>query len=674
MIRSTIRSAALAAALCAGALLGGHASSVEAQEYIQGVDLKAQDAFRTGLASALRKVPKCNPYQILDSGECCPSGFVSLGGSCARIAPNQCAAVAIDNPESCVLDRCARYVRTEKRKEKVKDDSGAEVEVDKDVEVPCEPWVGGERDLTCELDTMACKKELLQGQPPRWCGDFIKAVPVPPAVDAAGKPVPGAPSEKYVRCKAGSEGCELAVRECTESELQSGKSDGAGPCAVGEFIDNATGKCTKYGCPAACRTADGRCSKCGPDYITAVDEFKKATTLDKRFYEAYFNLGMAYERQGKYQEAIAAYEQAKAIDAQDEREKGLQLSAQAYIARSMLAQAQRLTEAGEFDKAKALREQAKGISDSILGQDPDNPQNNVALALYWLQTGDLATAEDFVKKALRANREDTIALNIRGLINLRNGRYDIARWILEEKVLALDPANPEGWANLGMAFVSLGDLPRAVQSFKTAVTLNPNSVSARLNLGAIYLEYLNYRDAEKQYAEALKREGENLEALTGYALSLEGRRDPKKAAEIYEKVLAKDASRSAIIVRLAIIYNKAPFNDGPKAITYWKRYLTAVGVDPDKAAGQADAMKAELDATRAALKGYEKAPKKPSPDWKTQKEALVKKEAEQATKWKNLVAIVSRIQEIEQGMQLEKEAKEKEAQEKAAPAPAPEGK
>ncbi len=663
---------------------------VAAQEYIQGIDNKAQDAMRAGLSHALRAVPKCSPYRILDNGACCPSGFVSLGSTCERIGPNQCAELALENPEACVLDRCAKYVKTEKKKEKIKTEDGKEEEVEKEVEVPCEPWVAGKRDLACELDTKKCDDKVFKAAGSRWCADWMKKLEAPPAPDAAdGKAVPGTPNVEYIRCKPGTDGCELIPRECSEKELESRSSDGAGPCKVGEYIDKATNKCSKYECPAVCKASDGRCSKCEPDYTSAVQEFSRAIDADKRFYEAYFNLGMAYERQGKYDDARKAYETAKSIEPRDDREKGLQLSAQAYIARSLLAQAQRYIEAGEVAKAKALGEQAKGICDSILGQDPDNAMNNVALALYWLQQDDLKLSAEFVRKALRVNREDTIALNIRGLINLKQGKYDIARWILEEKVLQIDPANAEGWANLGMVYVNLGDQARAVVAFKNAVQLNKSSVSARLNLGAIYLEYLNYRDAARVYKQALDLEKDNLEALTGYALALEGLREPKEAANYYERVLAKDPKRHAILVRLAIIYYKY-FNDSVKATAKWKAYLKeALETEPESAQAVADKLKADRDASREALRlhmGFKKpipnpdwdktlpallampANKKGGPDWLAKKAELLKKTKDLDLRWKNLIAIVSRIQEIEQSKLLEKQAKEGQPKD-GAPAP-----
>lgn len=645
----------LGVAIAAFLTLASTVATVHAQEvgYLPGISDKAQDAMRAGLASALRKLPKCNPYMLLEDGECCPSGFVSLGKTCARIAPPTCAAVAIDAPDSCNITRCAKYTRTIEKEVPAIGDDGKPIpgQMEKKSEdIPCEPWANGIRDLSCELDTYDCKKEELASGPMRWCGDWVKEVPAPPEVDAAGKAIVKAPN--IIRCKAGSEGCVLDVRECMGVELTSNKSAGAGPCKIGEYLDPASGMCAGYKCPAQCATADGRCAKCGPDYQGAVNEFKRAADIDPRFYEALFNLGMAQERLGRYAEAVAAYKAATAIEPKDERERMLQLSAKAYIARSWLAQARRFAEAGEEDKAKALREEAKDVGMSIIGQNEENAMANVTMALYSLDTGDLERAEHFVRQALRTNREDTIALNVRGLVNLKLGKNEIARWILEEKVLALDPANPEALANLGLAYVRLGDLPKAVVAFERAVRLNPNSISARLNLGAIYLEYLNYRDADKQYNAALKLEPDNLEALTGYALALEGKRDPKKAADLYVRVLAKDPTRHAILVRLALIYYNQPFNDGPKAVEYWERYMKAVNMPSQESS------KLELDALRAELKKWEKPPKKAPPDWSAKKAELMAKERKQTEQWKNVVAIQSRIDAIKQGMELEKQAKD----------------
>ena len=169
-------------------VLAPAAVHAQAGSYLEGISEKAQDQMREGLTAALRKLPKCNPYQLLENGECCAPGLVSLGRACARIAPPVCAAVAIDSPESCNITRCAKYTRTvEVEVDAIGDDGKPTGQKEKKaVEEPCQPWVGGKRDLACELDTYDCKKEELASGPNRWCGDWVKEIPAQPGqVDAA---------------------------------------------------------------------------------------------------------------------------------------------------------------------------------------------------------------------------------------------------------------------------------------------------------------------------------------------------------------------------------------------------------------------------------------------------------------------------------------------------------
>jgi hypothetical protein len=129
-------------------------------------------------------------------------------------------------------------------------------------------------------------------------------------------------------------------------------------------------------------------------------------------------------------------------------------------------------------------------------------------------------------------------------------------------------------------------------------------------------------------------------------------------------VLSKDPTRTAILVRLALIYNNQPFNDGKKAILYWQRYIKDANLP------KADEVKPQLDLARVELKKYEKPPKKMTPDYQKQKAAAVANEAALALRWKNSIAIESRVQAIEQGMMLEQQAKDPNNKPQE-PAPAP---
>ena len=85
---------------------------------------------------------------------------------------------------------------------------------------------------------------------------------------------------------------------------------------------------------------------------------------------------------------------------------------------------------------------------------------------------------------------------------------------------------------------------------------------------------------------------------------------------------------------------------------------------------KADEVKVQLDAARAELKKYEKVGPKAKPDQLKLKADATANEAALTLKWKNSIAIESRIMAIEQGMMLEQQAKDPNNKPQE-PAPAP---
>lgn len=331
------------------------------------------------------------------------------------------------------------------------------------------------------------------------------------------------------------------------------------------------------------------------DYATAQAAFEEAVSKDKTFMEAWFNLGMTYERIGKPEEAIKVYQRALAANPGN-------LDAQAYVGKVYLSLAKRERDAGETAKADQYESEAKNIFDQIIAKDPDNITANNAMALYFLYRGDMKTSEDYVKKVLMVQPRNVVALNTRGLINLLAGKLNIARWVFEEKALAEDPNSTEAWTNLGLTYLKMGKVPHAVAAFEKAVTSNPDNAEARLNLAAIYLEYLHYKAALEQYDAVLKLVPNNVEALIGRGSCLEGLHEPKEAIASWEKAVQLDPDRGVLWARIGRLYEMS-LNDLDKAIAAYEKYIETMKPGPN------DSIVAKLP----ALKQMRNAPKAPEP-------------------------------------------------------------
>ncbi|MFH1530969.1 MAG: tetratricopeptide repeat protein [Pseudomonadota bacterium] len=312
------------------------------------------------------------------------------------------------------------------------------------------------------------------------------------------------------------------------------------------------------------------------DYESAVTSFEEAITKDKAFLEAYFNLGMVYERTRQPEKALEVYQ--RALDANPESG-----TAKGYIGKVYLGMAKEKYDVGQDIEADNLTKRAKELFDQVIVQDQDNSEANNALALYWLlrteHEGDEANrleylnrAEDFIENVLAVKPTDVVALNTRGLIYMQRGEYTIAKWVFENKVLKLDNGSTEAHNNLGLAYYKLAETPKAVRHFRVAIQLNESNLSARLNLAAIYLNYLNYEKALEQYDYVLNARPDNVEAMIGKGSCHVGDADYDEGFTWWQKAVTADNTKLELVDRIAKIY-ATRLTDFDKAAEAYDQYI-----------------------------------------------------------------------------------------------------
>lgn len=117
--------------------------------------------------------------------------------------------------------------------------------------------------------------------------------------------------------------------------------------------------------------------------------------------------------------------------------------------------------------------------------------------LYQLEAMD-KKAEEYFKKAIRADRDYSRGRNNYGSFLYEQGRYQEAYDQFERAAANLEyDSRPIALMNLGRTALKLGDVDRAESALKHALSLDPKVTTAMVELADIYFSRQNYAEAKK---------------------------------------------------------------------------------------------------------------------------------------------------------------------------------
>ncbi len=164
------------------------------------------------------------------------------------------------------------------------------------------------------------------------------------------------------------------------------------------------------------------------------------------------------------------------------------------------------------------RKQATSILAELIEKDQRFTPAYAALSQAYLQDKKFELADFVAKRGLDLDSNDSMLLNILGVIAIKKGRFDEAKsWIDRslaqnpeylpaminrahlamrrreyvtaendlQKVAQMDPSNLEGQLALGILFKKTGRTSAAKLAFEKAVAIDPQSAYARYHLGSI---------------------------------------------------------------------------------------------------------------------------------------------------------------------------------------------
>jgi predicted Zn-dependent protease len=171
--------------------------------------------------------------------------------------------------------------------------------------------------------------------------------------------------------------------------------------------------------------------------------------------------------------------------------------------------------------------------ESQIQASPEDPLANYGFALVLARIGNRNDAVDHMKKALEKKALNPYMLKELGRIYFLDGQYEKARNTLESSV-SLMPSDSEGLFYLARAQMELGQLDKAVDTFRILLQKDPKDKQVYLFLGNIYGQQEKLGDAHYYLGIYHKMNNHWKTAAVHLNKALQYITDPKKKEEIEE--------------------------------------------------------------------------------------------------------------------------------------------
>jgi tetratricopeptide (TPR) repeat protein len=228
----------------------------------------------------------------------------------------------------------------------------------------------------------------------------------------------------------------------------------------------------------------------------AITNFQKAEAVAPASPASAIALGSLYESQKRWDDAEKAFRRAITIAPKNAAPRAA--LAAMYIAQGQGAFAERVLQdakaelredpvasrmLGDYylslgDSAKALTEFA-----SLSNDHPKDLKIRESYIQLLILTHQIDQAAKLTGEILKKSPQDAEGLILNGQILLQNGKFSDALYTLQQAVKG-DPANPVGHYQLGMAYLSVGNMNQAEGQWREAVELRPTLTEAWVALGS----------------------------------------------------------------------------------------------------------------------------------------------------------------------------------------------
>lgn len=239
--------------------------------------------------------------------------------------------------------------------------------------------------------------------------------------------------------------------------------------------------------------ADAQAKQASGDWLGAAQTWKQLADATPQDYRLWTSQGIALAHEGRFAEAVTAYQKAKAIAPQDPQTNfnlGL-----AYFKTNRLEEAiAPLKTAG-----------------TVL---PDPPQVWLLLGMCLYGTGGYQQAAAALEKARAAGQvENAEFKQVLAQCYLRTKQYDAAKTELTD-LLRANPNSASTYMFLGEAEDASGHSDRAKEDFRAAITADGRLPDLHFGLGYLWWKDRAYAQAESEFRKELELDSNHERALS----------------------------------------------------------------------------------------------------------------------------------------------------------------
>ncbi len=167
--------------------------------------------------------------------------------------------------------------------------------------------------------------------------------------------------------------------------------------------------------------------------------------------------------------------------------------------------------------------------------DPGNASTGIQLAKAYLKMNREDSAVTILQQLYRDGRLDVASQLLLGSLYMGRGAYE-ETVTLAGQLTKQEPGNLSALNLLGSAYVESGAMTKARLMLQRALSLDPGHLQTQLNLALLDIREGRAEKAVEIYDAILKKDANQIDALSGYAVLEQSRNDLQAAIRWREKI------------------------------------------------------------------------------------------------------------------------------------------